>query len=482
VSLRSAGGSLRVDRLTGPDLGGFVPEKFGWPAEIGLIAVLDGAPLFDGDGRLRYVDVRDRIASRLSLCPRLRQVVHRPKRALGRPIWVDAPTFNIADHVRTRPLPAGAGQSELLQTCEELRQRPLDRSRPLWQLWLLPGLPDSAVGMFVRVHHAIADGLAGVELLSNLLDHTPDTTPPAASPWIPRPQPSPPDLLLDNIYGSAAAVSKASRRLLHPMALVDHLRQLWPPILEFLGERHASRTSLNAPLSAARRIAVITSSLSTVKEASHRLSVTVNDAVLAAVAGGLRELLQSRGERVDGLVLRAMVPVTLQNPTLGPLRGNLYGAMVVRLPIGEANPLRRLDRISAETASRKQRATRPWGIGVFGSPLMQRLTLPLAGRQHYINIHVANVRGPAEPLYLAGARLTTAFPLVPLNVNLTLGIGVLSYTDQLNITVVADRDQCPDLATFMSGMNHSMFGLIEAANPNPSEQRSEHPILDRKQD
>jgi hypothetical protein len=177
-----------------------------------------------------------------------------------------------------------------------------------------------------------------------------------------------------------------------------------------------------------------------------------------------------------------MVPVTLQNPSLGPLRGNLYGAMVVRLPIGEANTLRRLDRISAETASRKQRAKRPWGIGVFGSPLMQRLTLPLAGRQHYINIHVANVHGPAEALYLAGARLTTAFPLVPLNVNLTLGIGVLSYTDQLNITVVADRDQCPDLATFMSGMNHSMFSLIEAANPNPSEQRSEHPILDRKQD
>jgi diacylglycerol O-acyltransferase len=146
VSLRSAGGLLRVDRLTGPDLGGFVPEKFGWPAEIGLIAVLDGAPLFDGDGRLRSADVRDRIASRLFLTPRLRQVVRRPGRLLGRPIWVDAPRFNIADHVRTFPLPAGAGQSELLQTCEELRQRPLDRSHPLWQLWLLPGLPGNEVG------------------------------------------------------------------------------------------------------------------------------------------------------------------------------------------------------------------------------------------------------------------------------------------------------------------------------------------------
>jgi diacylglycerol O-acyltransferase / wax synthase len=458
---------LRVDRLTGPDLGGFVPERFGWPAEIGLIAVLDGAPLFDGDGRLRDADVRDRIASRLSLAPRLRQVVHRPGRLLGRPIWVDAPCFNIADHVRTHPLPAGAGQSELLQTCEELRQRPLDRSRPLWQLWLLPGVPGNEVGLFVRVHHAIADGLAGVELLSNLFDHMPDTTPPA-SPWTPRPQPLPRDLLLDNIRRSAAAVSRAWRRLLHPVSLVGDLGQLWPPIREYLGERSMGRTSLNAPLGAARRIAVIPSSLSTVKDACHRLGVTVNDAVLAAVAAGLRELLQSRGESVDGLVLRAMVPVTLQDPSLGPLRGNLYGAMLVRLPIGEANTFRRLDRIAAQTASRKQRATRPWGVGVFGSPLMQRLTLPLAGRQHYINIHVANVRGPAEPLYLAGARLTTAFPLVPLNVNLTIGIGVLSYTNQLNIIVVADRDQCPDLATFTTGLNRSMIGLVQAANPNPT--------------
>jgi diacylglycerol O-acyltransferase len=185
---------------------------------------------------------------------------------------------------------------------------------------------------------------------------------------------------------------------------------------------------------------------------------------------------------VEGLVLRAMVPVTLQDPSLGPLRGNLYGAMLVRLPIGEANTLRQLDRIAAETARRKPRAKRPWGTGVFGSPLMQRLTLPLAVRQHYINIHVANVRGPAEPLYLAGARLITAFPLVPLNVNLTIGIGVLSYTNQLNITVVADRDQCPDLATFTTGLNHSMVGLIQAANPNPSEERSERPTLDRTGD
>ena len=477
MSLRSAGGSPRVDRLTGPDLGGFVPEKFGWPAEIGLIGLLEGGPLFDGDGRLRSDEVRDRIARRLSLAPRLRQVVHRPGRALGRPLWVDAPCFNIAEHVRTRPLPAGASRIDLLQTCEELRQRPLDRTRPLWQLWLLPRLPGNEVGIFVRVHHAIADGPAAVELLSNLFDRTPDTTPPAASPWIPQPRPSARDLLLDNLRRSAAAVSQASRRHLHPMALVDQLRELWPPIREYLAELPASPTSLNAPLGPARRIAVITSSLSTVKDASHRLGVTVNDAVLAAVTGGIRELLQSRGERVDGLVLRAMVPVSLQNPSLGPLRGNLYGSMVVRLPIGEVNTVRRLDRIAAETASRKQRTKRPWGIGLFGSPLMQRLILPLARRQHYINIHVANVRGPAEPLYLAGARLTTAFPLVPLNVNLTIGIGVLSYTNQLNITAVADRDQCPDLATFTTGLNHSLFDLIQGANPDPSEDRYERPTL-----
>jgi diacylglycerol O-acyltransferase / wax synthase len=459
LAMRSAVG---VDRLTGPALSNFVPEKRGWPADIGVVAVLDGAGLFDGAGRLRINRVRDRIAGRLDLAPRLRQVVYRPPPGLGRPLWVDAPSFNIADHIHVHPLPTPAGETELLQACEELRRRSLDPSRPLWQLWLLPGLPDGQVGMFIKLHHAIADGVAGVALLGNLLDHAADAAPPAAPPWTPRPAPAARDLLLDNLRRYADALARSTSHLNHPAGATGRVRRTWGSVRELLTEPRAPRTSLNRPIGATRRIAVVHCHLDAVHEAAHHADASVNDAVLAAVAGGLRDLLQSRRENVTGLVLHAMVPVALHDPSLGPAQGNRYGVMVVSLPIGEPNATRRLQTIAAQTTRRKHQPRRPWGTGLLGSPLVQRLAIRLADRQHFINIHVANVPGPATPLYLAGARLTEAFPVTPLSGNVTLGVGVLSYTDQLNISVIADRDACPDLPTFTTGLTNCLSELTGA--------------------
>jgi diacylglycerol O-acyltransferase / wax synthase len=453
-----------IDRLTGPDLSGFGPDRFGWPSQIGLIAVLEGGLLVDCDGQLRLDDVRERISGRLELAPRLRQVVHRPAVGLGRPIWVDAKSFNIADHIRAHPLSPGASQTELLDVCEELRQHPLDPSHPTWELWLLPGLTGGQVGMFARLHHSIADGPAGIELLSNLLDRTPDSGAPAAPQWTPRPSPSSGDLIRDNIRHRATAVARAGQHLMHPTKAINGIRRTWPLIGEFASEQRVPRTSLNAPIGSARRMAVVTSNLAAIRRASHAAEATVNDAVLTVVANGLRVLLESRGESVGGVVLQAMEPVTLPDRAAGPVSGNRYGVMVVPLPIDEPNLDHLLRRIAAETAPRKLRSRPAWGTGVFGSLLMQRLTLPLASRQHILNIHVANVRGPAEPLYLAGARLMTAFPMVPLTGNLTIGIGALSYVDQLTITVVADRDRCPDLAIFTDGLTSALSQLSEGAS------------------
>lgn len=458
---------LGVDRLTGPDLSGLLPEERGWPADMGVIAVLDGARLLDGGGRLRVADIRDRVAGRLHLAPRLRQVIHRPPLGLGRPLWVDARFFDIADHVRVQALPTPADEEGLLQACEQLRRHPLDRSRPLWQLWLLPGLPDGAVGMFVRLHHAIADGPAGVALLVSLLDTTPDATSPAPLPWAPRPWPSTRDLLTDNLRRCAGALTAAASHLLHPTAASGRRQGTWPPVRELLARPRAPRTSLNRPIGAVRRIAVVRSDLQAVKDAAHAAGATVNDAVLAAVAGGLRDLLRSRGENVTDLVLRALVPVTLHNPSRGPVRGNLYGAMVVSLPVGEPDPARALRLIAAQTARRKRQPGPPWGTGVLGAPLVQRLALRFVDRQRLISIHVANVAGPAAPLYLAGARLIDAFPVVPLSGNLTLGLGVLSYGGQLNVTTVADRDGCPDLPAFTAGLTRSLSALTACPGPGP---------------
>jgi diacylglycerol O-acyltransferase len=454
--------AVSVDRLTGPALSNFVPEKRGWPADIGVIAVLDGARLFDGAGRLRITDVRDRIAGRLHLTPRLRQVVYRPPPGLGGPLWVDAPSFDITDHVHVHPLPASAGEAELLQSCEELRRRSLDPSRPLWQLWLLPGLADGQVGMFIKLHHVIADGVAGVALLGNLLDHTADAASPAAPPWTARPAPAARDLLLDNLRRYADALARSASHLNHPAGTTGRFHRTWASVRELLTEPRAPRTSLNRPIGATRRIAVVRCSLHAVHDAAHRADARVNDAVLAAVTGGLRDLLQSRRENVAGLVLHAMVPVALHDPSLGPAQGNRYGVMVVSLPVGEPNAARRLQTIAAQTTRRKKQPRRPWGTGLLGSPLVQRVAVRLASRQHFINIHVANVPGPATPLYLAGARLTEAFPVTPLSGNLTLGIGVISYTDQLTISVIADRDTSPDLPTFIAGLTNCLFELTGA--------------------
>ena len=459
--MRHGGG---VDRLTGPELSSFVPEMRGWPADIGVIAILGGAGLFDDEGRLCLTGVRDVIAARLHQAPRLRQVVHRPGPGLGRPLWVDARRFDIADHVHICALRTAADQADLLRACEELRQRRLDQSRPLWQLWLLPGLPGGRVGMFFKAHHAIADGPAAVTLLGRLLDHAPGGTAPAAPAWRPQPAPGARDLLADNLGRHVTALAGAMSHLAHPAATAARLRRGLPAIRKPLAGPRARRTSLTQPIGSTRRIAVVRSRLDLVKDAAHGAGGTVNDAVLAAVAGGLRDLLQSRGETVTGLVLRAMVPVSLHDLSLGPAQGNQYGVMVIPLPVGEPSTTQRVQAIAAQTTWRKKQSRRGWGTGLAGSPLVQRLAVRVADRQHFIHIHVANVAGPPSPLYLAGARLTEAFPVVPLSGNVTVGIGVLSYAGQLNITVIADRATCPDLAVFTTGLNRSLTDLTEAAN------------------
>jgi WS/DGAT/MGAT family acyltransferase len=302
-----------------------------------------------------------------------------------------------------------------------------------------------------------------VALLGNLLDHTADATSPTAPPWTPRPAPAARGLLLDNLRRYAGALAGSASHLRHPARATGRFHRAWASVRELLTEPRAPRTSLNRPIGATRRIAVVHCHVDAVHEAAHHAGATVNDAVLAGVAGGLRDLLQSRRENVTGLVLRAMVPVALHDPSLGPAQGNRYGVMVVSLPAGEPNAARRLQTIAAQTTRQKHQPRRPWGTGLLGSPLVQRLAIRLAGRQHFINIHVANVPGPATPLYLAGARLTAAFPGTPLSGNLTLGIGVLSYTDQLNITVIADRDTCPDLPTFTTGLTNCLSELTGAS-------------------
>jgi WS/DGAT/MGAT family acyltransferase len=448
----------RLDRLTAQDLFMLWADDFGWSQDIGVLAILDGTRLLDPDGRIRIDELRRHMEPRLALVPRFRQLLYRPRRGLGWPLWVDAPWFDLADHVRVHPLTPPGDEAQLLQACAELYRRRWDRSRPLWQVWLLPGLPKQQVGLFLRAHHTIADGVAGVAAFGTLLDLDADTPVSAVPPWTPAPTPTVGELLGDNLRRRRHELGHGLSTLAHPRG---PRRAASGALREFFAER-APRTSLNRPIGPDRRLAVVRGRLELAKQVAHAHQATVNDVVLAAVAGGLRQLLAGRGENVQGLVLRVMVPISLHHERPGQASGNQDAMMMVPLPLGEPDPVRRLELIAPETAARKHKAHPQVTSGIFGFVAVQRATYRFQVHQRFVNLSVTNVPGPPVPLYVAGARLLELFPVVPIIGNVTLDVGVLSYAGQLNLTAMADQDSCPDLEVFTQGVRGDLDDLAHS--------------------
>ena len=319
-------------------------------------------------------------------------------------------------------------------------------------MWLLPGLPEQRVGAYLKLHHVLADGPAGVAAFGALLDLAADAPTPVASPWTPTPIPTTRKLLGDNLRRRRQELGRGWSALAHPAG-----RWARPERPGRRGGKSSPssvppRTSLNHPVGADRRLAIVRGRLDLTKQIAHPHQAKVNDVVLAAVAGGLGQLLAGRGEPVDRLVLRAMVPISLHQEQPGQAQGNQPGWMMVPLPLGEPDPVRRLALIAAETAARSHQARPQTGSGIFRFLAAQRAWYRHFPRQRSVNLVVTNVPGPPVPLYLAGARLLELFPMVPVMGNLTLVVAVLSYAGQLNLTAVADRDGCPDLEVFTQGV------------------------------
>jgi WS/DGAT/MGAT family acyltransferase len=239
------------------------------------------------------------------------------------------------------------------------------------------------------------------------------------------------------------------------------VRAAWPALRELFTADPATPTSLNRMVGQDRTFALIRSDLNLVKDVAHGHGATVNDVLLAITAGGLRALLVSRGEALDSAGVRVYVPVTLR-PAEGreQARGNLIGQMVVPLPVGTADPGLRLEQIAAETATRKVRS-RPALGAVFGNRLAGRALLAVLGRRP-VNVTTADLPGPRQPLYLAGARLLEVFPVLPLIANVSLGVGALSYTDQFAITVIADKTAYPDLDVFAAALGEGLRAFAAA--------------------
>jgi len=433
-----------------------VPDDFGYPQDIGAVAILDGAALFDDVGELRIAMLRDAIAARLGGVPRFRQLLMRPPRGLGVPYWADAPRFDITEHVRVRALPAGAGERELLAAYEELRRCGFDRDRPLWQWWFLPGLAGGRVGMIVRLHHTIADGVAGIATLATFLDPVGAAPARAVVAWMPRPLPTRRALLLDNIWRRLQQLcAPVLALLLHPLRSLRTLAS-WRPLLREM-RRTAPSTSLAAPIGSHRRMFLVRGDLAACKTFAHAHHATVNDVLLAAIGGGLRELFRARGEAVSDRVVHVGVPIAAHVERGAP-RGNRNSGMVVRVPL-EADPVRRLRAIAADTALRKREPRAVLAsIELPGAMLVLRAVARRMATQQLANMYVANVPGPPLPMYLAGARLLEIAPVVPLTGNMPLAAGALSYAGQLALAIVAD-DACPDADVFAAGVQRVLGEL-----------------------
>jgi diacylglycerol O-acyltransferase len=448
-------GVMPMERLTAEDQLMLWPDEI-WPQDIGALAVLDGSSLLDQGGRLRIEAIREAIAGRLHLVPRFRQLLYVPPRRLGGPLWVDAPAFDLTDHIGVLLLPAPGDEAQLLLAVEQLRRRRLDRSRPLWEMWFLTGMPRRRVGLFVRMHHAIADGMAGVATITTFLDATPNAVFGPRRPWTPAPVPTEGELLDDQRRRRQQKLRRALSMLTHPVATGQHVLTAWPAIRELIADRPLPATSLDRLVGPDRNLALIRSSLEVVKEIAHTNDATVNDVLLTVTAGGLRGLLSSRGEPVDGL-LRIYVPVSLHQEPPAQARGNLIAQMVVPLPIGVPDPILRLQLIAKDTAQRKAKSRPSLGImphqGIVG-----RAFLKLLNRQR-VNVTSADIAGPELPLYFAGARLLEVFPMVQLIGKVSLAVGAMSYAGQFNLMAIADNDAYPDIDVFAASAEDELRAI-----------------------
>ncbi len=440
---------------------------------VGTLAVFEGGPFFDGSGRFRLADVRGRVATRLHLIPRFRKRLMSVAMEQGRPIWIDDDHFDISYHVRLTALPAPGRWDQLLALTARIEAQRLDRARPLWELWFVEGVDSDRVALIQKTHHALVDGVSGVDVATVLLDFVRDPeviVPPA---WIPEAGPSSSRLLADTMVERstepgeiARSVRGMARTPERAAARIGEIGRALRSLVD--GSPIAPRTSLNVAVGPRRRFVGVQVSLDDVKAIRRALGGTVNDIVLAGVAGALRRRFTARDEDLPDH-LRVLCPVSVRADDARLQLGNQVSAMFVDLPVAEPDPVLRLRSIIATTHDLKDRQQ---AIGAaflidltqYAAPTMLGLAARLVHRQPFVNLVVTNVPGPQVPLYCMGARMIEAYPIVPLSQNLNLGVAILSYCGILHFGLYADGDSHPDLDDLAADLSASFAELRHAGD------------------
>ncbi|MBI1757675.1 MAG: wax ester/triacylglycerol synthase family O-acyltransferase [Actinobacteria bacterium] len=465
-----------MDRLSALDVSFLYFEEPSTPMHVGGVLVFQPPERgFD------HASLTALIERRLALAPRFRQKVKWVPGRLANPVWVDDTAFDLGYHVRRSALPRPGSDPQLHELVARLISRRLDRSRPLWELYLVEGLSGGRVAIITKTHQAMVDGVAAIDLQQVLFDRTPQPRAVPDVPWRPRREPSGLTLL-------SQAVEEVVRR---PPAALDALRLGMNDLRNVAGRtatvltslaraaqvvaRPAPSSPLNVPIGEQRRFAVASTSLDDYRNVRKAHAGTVNDVVLATCAGALRAWLLSRGEPVvSQSTVRALLPVSMRHSARAGGPGGTGGmdsrvsSFLVDLPVGEPSPVVRLARISyalqaLTDAGRSVGADALVALSGFAPPTLHALGARVAHRasRRLFNVVITNVPGPQFRLYIDGARMSEAYPAAPLAKNMAVSIGLTSYDGAVYYGLTADRDAMSDVDTLATLIEESLAELVE---------------------
>jgi diacylglycerol O-acyltransferase / wax synthase len=429
---------------------------------VGGVAIFEGPPP-------DYADVIDMVNKRLQMVPRFRQKLASVPFGLGRPVWVDDIHFNLEYHVRHTALPTAGDREKLNRLTARIMSQQLDRTKPLWEIWFAEGLAGGRFALISKTHHCLIDGVSGADIMSVILDLTEEPFEVELEPWRPEPEPTPDQLLVDAVRERMTSPAEVARSLqsvaLDPQTIPGKLIENLKALSSFVGQSFAAPpSSLNQANGPHRRFETVLADLNEFKRVKNEYGGTVNDVVLASVAGGLRRLLKSRGERVDDVELRAMVPVSVRAEADRGALGNQVAAMWAGLPVYEADPVQRLRIVSEQMRNLKESGQAVGAqvlttLGQYAPPTIVAQAARLVARQRAFNLVVTNVPGPQIPLYSLGRRMEEVFPVVPLSGNTSVGIALLSYNGTIGFGLLGDYDTAPDLAVLAEGIEKSIAEL-----------------------
>jgi diacylglycerol O-acyltransferase / wax synthase len=431
---------------------------------IGSIAVLEGPPP-------AYDQLAEHVRCKLPEVPRYRQRVHFLPLALGRPVWVDDPHFNLGYHLRRTALPEPGGDEELRLLIGRVMSQQLDRSKPLWEMWMIEGLRDNRWVLLSKVHHAVVDGVAGAELVSAILDEEREQEDPDSVEWRPEREPPGPELAARALVERAFSPYEGIKSIVGaPRRAADLAVGTARGLLTMAGLlKPPPRSSLNGPIGPHRRWNWARSELSEVKLIRNAFGGTVNDVVLTAIAGGFRELLLERGEAADRDV-RSLVPVSVRAPDERGAYNNRVSAIFADLPVGIEDPVERLAAMHEQMENLKRSHSAVAGdvlVGLtgFAPAMLLSLGLRAATRvpQWTVQTVTTNVPGPQKTLYAVGRRMLECFPYVPLAGHVRVGVAIFSYDGGLHFGVTGDWDHAPDIEVLCRGIERSMAQLVAAA-------------------